>query len=147
MNTPPTDQPHDDAAGWVVKPSPTLIAVVIVLSALALLAAWANGLPLIIRLSLMMLVLAYGWFVVKSLLYPRHRRIALEGHELVVKDAFGHARNLGLVERAFVSPLFIGLSARRPGRRGLTTLGIFRGQLDESAYRRLAAWLRSREGR
>ena len=147
MNTPPTDQPHDDAAGWVVKPSPALIAVVIVLTALALLAAWANGLPLIVRLSLMVLLLAYGWFVVKSLLYPHHRWIALEGHELVVTDAAGHSRNLGLVGRAFVSPLFIGVSVRYSGRRRPSVIGVFRGQLDESAYRRLAAWLRSREGR
>jgi hypothetical protein len=146
VNTLPTDRLREDAAGWTVRASPALITVVIVMGTLASAAAWFSGIHIAMRIGLILLILAYTMVTLKSLYSPRYRRLAVHESGLVVTRADGRSLQLTLIGRAFVSPIYIGLAGRCAGRRGVRTLGLFRGQLEDQAYRQLAAWLRNQGG-
>lgn len=120
-----------------------MAVTVAMLALLAVLAAWLNGLPIIIRLILVFGVLVYAVIGIKALLAPAFRRIGIDPSGLVLTDADGASINLAVRGRPFVSPLFIGLVGRRLDNRRFATLGLFREQLAGDDYRRLAAWLRT----
>ena len=130
-----------------MQSSPKMVVIVAILSMVAILAAWFNGLPLAVRLLLVLAALIYAGFQLHALLAPRYRRIGVDSSGLVLTDVDGHSVDLAVQGRPFVSPLFIGLVARRRDNRRLVLLGLFRDQLGEDGYRRLAAWLRAEPGR
>lgn len=143
---PRTEKLPDASPGWVIQSSPKVALIVTLLTIVAILAAWLNGLPLIVRLVLVVTVLAYAGIQLKELLAPRYRRIGVDPSGVVVTDAAGNSVDLTVQGKPFVSPLFIGLAARRRDNRRWTAVGLFRGQLAEDDYRGLAAWLRKEPG-
>jgi len=146
VNTPPTVPARNPAELWPIRSHPALILIVITLAILAVLAAWFNGLPVALRLALTLLAVSYTLLALKAVLRPRLHSIGLQEPGLRVMNAAGQAMDLTVTGRVFVSPLFISLSGHCPGQSRPLVLGLFRGQLEDHAYRRLAAWLRTRHG-
>jgi len=104
------------------------------ISALALLALWLSGGPLIPRLALALGVVAAG--VVAACRHRSHR-VRLPGVGAAMLDGVS-----GTLKASAVTPFFVSLELESPtGKR--RRAGIFRDELPPEAYRALLAWLRS----
>lgn len=132
---------HDE---WRLMPARSAVFVVSALTVLALIAAFANDLPLIVRLALAAAVLALGGHALRRLLRPRVDALAVDGQSVRVRETSGARSSGELVGAPFVSPFYVGFRWRENSRRLPRSLGIFREQMDATDFRRLCAALRQR---
>lgn len=130
---------------WPVGPARKSALMVAGLSALGLVAAFANALPLIVQLPLAITVLALGGHALRGLLQPGVRALGIEGQSVRIQEASGARSSGTLVGVPFVSPVYVGLRWCANDRRLPRSLGIFREQMDAPDFRRLCAALRQRE--
>lgn len=119
-------------------------AIVVLLAALVL--AWsvaATGLHWALRSTLVILLLTYSGWSIYRLLVPPWRALDLDDEHLRLMDRKGQAHMLKVFGQPFVSPLYIGIAARKPDGKRLR-IGLFRSQLQHDHFRRLCVNLRSR---
>lgn len=121
----------------IIKPARKLaglLALVTVLPAVAL-SAYGPPMPVVVSLLLVSVVVAAP--AIRALWHPG-LSLVISGEQLLAHSASGHLkwRVDAPAVRAVVTPW--ALSLWSPWRPGTT---VFRGQLDDGDYRRLAAWL------
>lgn len=122
-------------------PAPRTAGLVLVLTLLAVLAAFANQFPLIVRLLLAGAVLVYGCAVAHGLLRPRLSAVVLHPASLRVVNKTNTETGPVPVARCFVSPWYVGVGRWRSG------LGLFREQMALDDFRRLCVYLRQGQQR
>ncbi len=127
---------------WPVGPAPVAASCVGGLTILGFAAAWLNGLALIVQIPIAVGTLALGGFAVDRLRRPTIKRIQVDGLRVRTEDASARRREGAVSGAPFVSPLFVGIRWRTPGRRLPRATGIFREQLHRDDFRRLCATLR-----
>lgn len=129
-------------ADWPILPAAKASVCVAVISGMAITAMSASGLPAGLRVLGAFVVAAYTLYWIIRLLRPRWKALAVEENGPVVIDHADRRFNLSVHGRPFVSPVYIGFSGRivQSGRR--CSIGLFRGQLADDHFRRLAASLR-----
>lgn len=130
---------------WSVGPAPLPASIVCGLTLLAFSAAWLNGLPTILQIPIAIASLLLGCFAFKRLIDPPVQSLKVDGMRVQVRDSCGSRSNGTLAGVPFVSPFFVGMRWRVPGRRRPRAVGIFRGQLEDRHYRRLCAALRQND--
>lgn len=142
----PSVQGISDRTGndWPVGPARGPGLVVSGLGLLGLVAAFANGLPLIVQLPLALAVCALAGHALWRLLQPRIVGFEVDGRQVRLRTASGARLGGDLVGLPFVSPFYVGLRWREEGRLRQRSLGIFREQMNATDFRRLCAILRQR---
>lgn len=136
-----TPSVHTGSEG-VIGPAPRAAAVVAVLGLAATGAAFANALPLPLRCAIALIMLIVAARAVAGLIWPRWRRITVDGDRFRAEAGSGQCISGMLAGRPFVSPVFVGLRWREEGTRMPRTVGIFREQMPTDDFRRLCAALR-----
>lgn len=91
---------------------------------------------------LLPVVLAYAGWHVKQLLSPPWRVLRESPDHLLLLDRKDRIFLVQLEGGCFVSPMFLGFRCRTVADRKCRSVGLFRGQLAEPAFRRLSARLR-----
>jgi len=129
------------AAEWPIAGAPRTAVLLAVVTALGLIAAFANGLPVLLQWIVGLVALFVGIRGVGQLVRPNISTLSIERRRLRVRQAAGQCLS-GRVSAAFVSPLFVGLSWRPENSRWPRSLGIFREQMAPEDFRRLSAQLR-----
>ncbi|MGY6588456.1 MAG: protein YgfX [Wenzhouxiangella sp.] len=127
-----------------VRPSRLAFIFLLCLSSLAGFGFWQLPVATSIK-AMLMLVLAIGLMVElwRSWFHPPLAAIACDGDGLQIRRT-GQSQWQGcIVTPLFASPWFIALRVFLPASRKTLVLGLFRDQLDEPVYRRLAAVSRS----
>lgn len=127
---------------WPVGPSPVMALVLSGLTLLGLAAAFANGLPLALKLPIALLVIGLGSRSVVYLLRPFVTGLAVDGERIRVRDRSGGRSKGKLSGTPFVSPVYVGFRWRDGQRRLPRALGVFRGQLSDPDFRKLCVMLR-----
>jgi hypothetical protein len=90
-----------------------------------------------------MLLLIYSGWSIYRLVVPPWRALDFDNEQLRLIDRKGQAYMLTIIGQPFVSPLYIGIAARRANGQRLR-IGLFRSQLQHDHFRRLCVHLRSR---
>ncbi len=127
---------------WPVGPAivPALLVTVPAVAALPAI-AYSSLSPLLrIVLSLVLCVYA-GWHVFR-LLVPRWKALRIGGNEAELIDRHNEAHSIRIDERSFVSPLFAGFDCCSVTAGQCTSVGLFRVQLGQEAFRLLSVTLR-----
>jgi len=127
---------------WPTRPARKAALAVSGLSLLALVAAFANGLPLLVRIPIALLVVAMGARTIRRLVHPSINGLRIEGFRVCVRTASGPRHCGKLAGSPFVSPFYVGFRWREDDRMLPHSLGIFREQMDATDFRRLCATLR-----
>lgn len=127
---------------WPVGPARGAALLVVGLSLLACVAAFASGLPILLQTFLALAALVAGSLAVKRLLRPGIRSLKVEGRRLRVIKASGQAHAGQLLGLPFVSPVYVGFRWRPDRARLSSSIGIFRAQLKAADFRRLCSELR-----
>ncbi|WP_376695990.1 YgfX family protein [Wenzhouxiangella sp. EGI_FJ10305] len=122
-------------------PSPGMALVLSGLTLLGLVAAFANGLPLVVQLPIALLVIGLGSRSILRLLWPDATGLAIDGESIHLRGRSGTRSTGKLDGTPFVSPVYVGIRWRNE-RRLPRALCVFRGQLSEPDFRKLCAVLR-----
>ncbi|NEZ03912.1 hypothetical protein G4Y73_07080 [Wenzhouxiangella sp. XN201] len=128
---------------------PSLRAALVVagLTLAGVAAPFATGLSLLIQLPAALVALAVGGHAIMRLVNPDFRSLKIDEAQIHVRDRSGSRSSGKLIGSPFVSPLYVGFRWRPAEKRLPHSVGIFRGQMAGSDFRRLSALLRQREGR
>jgi len=126
-----------------VRPAYHVAFLLTVLAGLAVLALAISGLGLYGKACLVVVLVIYTGLVASRLLKPSIVRIGFDGECLVTAHRQGHSSRLTLRGQPFVSPVYFGL-ALVDDRGRKSTLGLFRSQLDSTAWRRILVRFQSR---
>lgn len=126
-----------------INASPGAAAALACLTALAVLAAFTNGLILPLQVVIAVFAMVVGGHAAWRLLHPGLRRLRLDGNGLRLQFHSGD-REGRLVGRPFVSPVYIGLRWKDDRLSLPRSCGIFRDQMGGEDFRRLCAALRQR---
>jgi hypothetical protein len=130
-----------------IRPSRLATIAVGVMGLLALMGVLISGLSWWLQTALVLVLLV---FLGQSLLRVHQLpalMIAIEGERLVLVDHRAEGMLLGQFRDVFVSPWYLSFRAVRELDGTRLHCGFFRDQLDQAAFRRLAAWLRQGESR
>lgn len=118
-----------------IKPAPKIAGCLVAIALVPALALVQYGAPIIVILAIGLVSIAVVTPAAWALWRPQ-RHVVLNGSELIASDRSRHIQFRGHTLRAVVTPWAV--SVWSPWRRGLT---VFRCQMDDQDYRRLAAWL------
>jgi len=137
-----SDLHRPDQARWFIRPSARLQMVILLLVILSLGASVLNSFPLVFRIGLALVLVAYGAVQFARAFRPRWKALTIDADELILFDATEASTTLTPGLRSFVSPLYIGVVGQSGTTGQRLSLGLFRDQLDPEAFRRLSATLR-----
>lgn len=125
------------SAEFRLRPSPSLAATWAILCMVAVLSVQLSDLTLPLRLILSLLALIAGAAAVRRFLNPRLRvRLIDDALEYQPRSGTGW-RRMNAGQACFVSPWYLGWRGQKQ-----RAYGIFRGQLADNDFRRLAVHLR-----
>jgi hypothetical protein len=131
-----------ESDGWLISGSRPVMALFLLLVILSIACAGANDLNLLVRSILVVAAFVYGGWSLWRLATPTWKTFAIEDSSLVLVDRQARRVRLEQCHRCFVSPFYIGVSGRDQTTDRRVRLGLFRGQVEQDAYRQLALWLR-----
>ncbi|MDZ7789845.1 MAG: hypothetical protein U5L08_04985 [Xanthomonadales bacterium] len=129
-------------ADWALGASRNAAFTVSVLTVLGVAAAFLNGVPTLIQIFIAISVVAFGGHAVRRLLFPAVSAVMVEGQQVRMRFHDGSSKSGTLNGTPFVSPVFVGFRWSPQSSRLPHALGIFRGQMSATDYRRLCATLR-----
>lgn len=127
---------------------PSLRAALVVagLTLAGVAAPFATGLSLLIQLPAALVALVVGGHAIMRLVNPDIRSLKIDEARIHIRDRSGSRSSGKLIGSPFVSPLYVGFRWRPAEKRLPHSVGVFRGQMAESDFRRLSALLRQQEG-
>jgi hypothetical protein len=116
--------------------------LVAILAIAAVLGIIFSGLSPLLRILLSLAVCTYAGWHVHRLAMPRWKVLRTGGDGAALIDRNGAAYPIRIDGRSFVSPLFAGFNCHAPVTDKHISVGLFRVQLGNEAYRQLLVMLR-----
>ena len=131
---------------WTIRPARWPLALVSMLALVAIGATLLSGLPVWLRMGLVLAAIVYAGWQIHRLYAPRWRSVWVQQGEAVLRDRSDERFRVLVDHQSFVSPLYLGFDCRKESSARRASVGLFRGQVDDEGFRRLSVLLRERAG-
>lgn len=125
-----------------VRPARAMLPVVSIIGVLAVFGLTLSDLHVWLKAGLSIAILVYAVWHLYHLACPAWRELLIGSNSAAIRHRSGETFAILAGRGAFVSPLYIGFRCRHPASGCARSVGIFRGQVDDEAFRRLSVTLK-----